>query len=765
MKLQSKFFRAALSCVMACAALLIPLASCSSGGESYSETYENIRQVTVAVVLPISDGSAQTARFNRVADWYLSTLRSAMNSSGFSVPFTLNLEWHDEDSIDLAEAAETLSKRQDVMAVIGPLSSDHLQTFAEKFYATKKPLIAPSASSESVIRAFAINSAEKDRREPFLWALTETDISQAEALLAKVAAYGGKKVALLSCANVYGKTFFEWTPFIASELGLSLLQSARYKSENTGTDFDSGTPAVSLETAASAVLSCGADYVICALASDKDAGVVLDERARLGDKAPYLLFTDAAFTEDFLRYGEKAEGAEGTAPYADPTSGFAVDYFARYNENLSLGEAHLYDSLLLCGLAAASLLKSESSSEAAFANGAVNAAIKSFTGSGQGGISAWSQFGMSLALRSVDDGSTINVDGATGLLDFDAETSTSASRSVYAHWVVSGNKFVPVDFTSSDGRGRSAANTASWEWNAAFDDKAVEATRGVSIEYGELQNRWAVIVAASKGWGNYRHQADALHLYQLLKRGGYDDSHIILIVADDIASNSRNKQKGKIVSRLNGENLYANIEIDYLLSELTASDMAQIMLGGEVQVDHSGLSESHPFIAASPTVLGSDEHSNVLWFWSGHGSNRNGNSKLGQFEWEGKGSDDFTTELMGRTLSAMKSQKRFRKLLVASETCYSGSVLNVADGIDGAIAFTATNGSESSLADVYSVDMKVWLSNRFTRNFIDMMAADKNIAYSDLYKNLVQRTIGSHVQMFNASRFANLYLTSPAEFF
>lgn len=761
MKRQNKIFRAALTF----ASFFFMFASCSSGNDFSYTSGESVRQIKVAVVLPTSSGNAQAARYHRIADWYLSTLSSAIKSSGFSVPYTLNLEWHDEDAIDIAGTAETLSKRSDVMSVIGPLTSDHLQVFAEKFYETKKPLIAPSATSESVIRAFAINSADKDKREPFLWALTEPDISQAEALLAKVAAYGGKKIALLTCANIYGKTFFEWTPFLASELGLTLLQSARYKSENTGTDFDAGTPTVSLEAAVNSVFSSGAEYALCVLASDKDAGAILAERERLGDKAPYLLFTDAAFTEDFLRYGDKAEGVEGTAPFADPTSGFAVEYLARFNENLSLGEAHLYDSLLLCGLAAARLLQNEKSEEQAFSNAAANEAIKSFSGSGQKGVSAWSQFGMALALRSVDSGERVNVDGATGLLDFDAETSTSASRSVYAHWVVSDNSFVTLDFTSSDGTGRTAANTASWEWNASFDGKKVEATKGVSIEYKELKSRWAVIVAASKGWGNYRHQADALHLYQLLKRNGYDDNHIILIIADDIAASSRNKQKGKVFSRLNGENLYTNIEIDYLLSELTADDIAGIMQGGAIQVDHNGLSESHPFVAANPTVLDTDEHSNVLWFWSGHGSNRNGNSKLGQFEWEGKGSDDFTTELMGRTLSAMKSQKRFRKLLVASETCYSGSVLNAADGIDGAIAFTATNGSESSLADVYSVDMKVWLSNRFTRNFIDMMASNKNVAYADLYKNLVQHTIGSHVQMFNASRFENLYLASPAEFF
>ncbi len=34
--------------------------------------------------------------------------------------------------------------------------------------------------------------------------------------------------------------------------------------------------------------------------------------------------------------------------------------------------------------------------------------------------------------------------------------------------------------------------------------------------------KWAVLVAGSNGWGNYRHQADVCHSYQVLINHGFD---------------------------------------------------------------------------------------------------------------------------------------------------------------------------------------------------------------------------------------------------
>lgn len=53
-------------------------------------------------------------------------------------------------------------------------------------------------------------------------------------------------------------------------------------------------------------------------------------------------------------------------------------------------------------------------------------------------------------------------------------------------------------------------------------------------------NNWAVLVGTSRFWFNYRHVANALSVYRTVKRLGIPDSHIILMLADDIPCNARN---------------------------------------------------------------------------------------------------------------------------------------------------------------------------------------------------------------------------------
>ncbi|KAF0712089.1 legumain-like, partial [Aphis craccivora] len=49
--------------------------------------------------------------------------------------------------------------------------------------------------------------------------------------------------------------------------------------------------------------------------------------------------------------------------------------------------------------------------------------------------------------------------------------------------------------------------------------------------------KWVVLVAVSKGWSNYRHQANICHAYQLIKSNGIPEENIITMMVDDIAYN------------------------------------------------------------------------------------------------------------------------------------------------------------------------------------------------------------------------------------
>lgn len=49
---------------------------------------------------------------------------------------------------------------------------------------------------------------------------------------------------------------------------------------------------------------------------------------------------------------------------------------------------------------------------------------------------------------------------------------------------------------------------------------------------------YAVIVAGSNGYYNYRHQSDVCHAYQILHKNGVPDANIVVMMYDDIADNT-----------------------------------------------------------------------------------------------------------------------------------------------------------------------------------------------------------------------------------
>lgn len=51
-------------------------------------------------------------------------------------------------------------------------------------------------------------------------------------------------------------------------------------------------------------------------------------------------------------------------------------------------------------------------------------------------------------------------------------------------------------------------------------------------------DNWALLVAGSNGWFNYRHQADVCHAYQVLHNHGIPDSNIVVMMFDDIAQST-----------------------------------------------------------------------------------------------------------------------------------------------------------------------------------------------------------------------------------
>jgi legumain len=61
---------------------------------------------------------------------------------------------------------------------------------------------------------------------------------------------------------------------------------------------------------------------------------------------------------------------------------------------------------------------------------------------------------------------------------------------------------------------------------------------------------WALLVAGSKGYDNYRHQADICHAYQILRQRGVAEERIITMIYDDVAHSRLNPYKSKLFNEV-----------------------------------------------------------------------------------------------------------------------------------------------------------------------------------------------------------------------
>lgn len=685
----------------------------------------------IAVVLPLSaDGEYQTHLENTV-NWALENLRNAQKlliAQGDTTAVDLDIEWYDEDKEPLTELSSELACRDDILLIVGPLRNKNVDIMAAACSEKNKPLIVPSASSENIIRRYAVGTVGVKNQKPFLWSLCETDVSQCEALLAKAWEGGAKKISLLSPTDDYGQTFFDWIPFQANEMGLRLQQNIQYSGED-------------LSQKADQVLSGDIDCAICAVSTANEAKTVLEAKKRLGDNAPRILFTNGALSATLPNMGDLAEGAEGVASYADPSTGFQIAYEEHFGSTPAGAEAQVYDAILLAGFTALAKTYIHGQED-------TNEMIRQMTSQGDEPYLVWDELGLRSLISQFKQGKFVKLMGASGLLRFDSESYTSLIQSTYVHWVVYENRILPIDYRSSDGGKRVTSTLASWNWQVK--NRQIILDQDVNINYKPKKDQWAILVQGSCGWKNYRHQADILNMYQLLKKKGWDDDHIILILSDDIANNVNNKYPGDVKAYGDGDNLYEGAQIDYSTDTLDVADIHDIFLG--IQSTHL------------PVVLPTTDESNVLVFWSGHGCLQSMSYASNGFLWRDRG-EVFGEDMLRQMLTEMYGQGKYRKMLLFFETCYSENMIKEIEGIPGILGFASAGSDEQSFADYHSSTLSVWMSNRFSNNLVKYVGENTDKTYKDLYIFLTEHTLGSHVHVANSSCFGNLYANSPAEFF
>lgn len=91
--------------------------------------------------------------------------------------------------------------------------------------------------------------------------------------------------------------------------------------------------------------------------------------------------------------------------------------------------------------------------------------------------------------------------------------------------------------------------------------------------------QFAVLLATTKSWLNYGHQATVLHAYQTLIANGFPSDNIITMFYDDIANDKKNPEKGVLRNHPKGENLYENVKKDYIGRNVTADNFVGVITG------------------------------------------------------------------------------------------------------------------------------------------------------------------------------------------
>ncbi|KAI9503033.1 glycosylphosphatidylinositol anchor biosynthesis [Coemansia spiralis] len=240
-------------------------------------------------------------------------------------------------------------------------------------------------------------------------------------------------------------------------------------------------------------------------------------------------------------------------------------------------------------------------------------------------------------------------------------------------------------------------------------------------------NNWAVLVCTSRFWFNYRHMANTLSMYRTVKRLGIPDSHIILMLADDVACNPRNRcpatvyDHPKKITDLYGD----NVEVDYRGYEVTVENFIRLLTGRVT-----------PETPRNKRLL-TDDKSNVFIYMTGHG---------GEDFLKFQDSEEINSYDIADAFQQMWEKQRYREILFVIDTCqantmfskfYSPNILSIGSSEKG----------ENSLSYFHDYDLGVSVIDRFTYvnlKFFETLDMASKHTMTDLVSTYNYSQIRSH---------------------
>ncbi|CAH1451672.1 unnamed protein product [Lactuca virosa] len=189
--------------------------------------------------------------------------------------------------------------------------------------------------------------------------------------------------------------------------------------------------------------------------------------------------------------------------------------------------------------------------------------------------------------------------------------------------------------------------------------------------------RWAVLLAGSNGYWNYRHQADVCHAYQILRNGGVKEENIVVFMYDDIAYNRENPRQGVIINSPDGDDVYHGVPKDYTGKDVNVDNFFAVLLGDKSKVK-----------GGSGKVVDSSPNDRIFVYYTDHG----GPGVLGM---------PTNPYMYANDLNEVLKQKHasgtYKSLVFYLEACEAGSIFEglLPQGLN-IYATTASGPDESS---------------------------------------------------------------------
>lgn len=270
-------------------------------------------------------------------------------------------------------------------------------------------------------------------------------------------------------------------------------------------------------------------------------------------------------------------------------------------------------------------------------------------------------------------------------------------------------------------------------------------TKNVDDDSDRIGTHWAVLLAGSSGYWNYRHQADICHAYQILRRGGLKEENIVVFMYDDIAYDEENPYPGTIINHPQGRDVYAGVPKDYTGDDVTVNNFFAALLGNKTLLT-----------GGSGKVVESGPNDRIFIYYSDHG----GPGVLGMPLPPYLYADDFV-----QVLKKKHDAGSYREMVIYVEACESGSIFEGLLPTDLNIyVTTASNAEENSwgtycpgmdsppppeydtcLGDLYSV---AWMEDSESNNLKEETLLQQYDLVKQRTSNHNTYMSGSHVMQY-----------------